>query len=75
MVIVAPTRELCQQIYQVLTNLVRAFIWLVPGIVTGGEKRKSEKARLRKVRRAIAGREVEDREIGIAKSCSRGNCN
>ena len=46
----APTRELVHQIYDVLNKLVRAFIWIVPGIVTGGEKRKSEKARLRKVR-------------------------
>ena len=46
--IVAPTRELSHQIHDVLTKLVRAFIWVVPGIVSGGEKRKSEKARLRK---------------------------
>ena len=49
-IIIAPTRELCHQIYDQLVRLVRPFIWLVPGIVTGGEKRKSEKARLRKVR-------------------------
>lgn len=28
--------------------MVRPFIWLVPGIISGGERRKSEKARLRK---------------------------
>jgi hypothetical protein len=38
------------QIHDVLARLVKAFIWLVPGVITGGEKRKSEKARLRKVR-------------------------
>jgi hypothetical protein len=37
------------QIYDVLCRLVRPFIWLVPGLVTGGEKKKAEKARLRKV--------------------------
>lgn len=47
-VILAPTRELATQIYQVLEELVRCCHWLVPGIVIGGEKRKSEKARLRK---------------------------
>ncbi|KAM3576275.1 hypothetical protein VYU27_001807 [Nannochloropsis oceanica] len=47
-IIVAPTRELCHQICDVLSLLVRAFIWVVPGLVSGGEKRKSEKARLRK---------------------------
>ncbi len=47
-IIVAPTRELCHQIHDVLSKLVRAFIWVVPGLVSGGEKRKSEKARLRK---------------------------
>lgn len=33
---------------QVLTRVVRPFIWLVPGSLSGGERRKSEKARLRK---------------------------
>eukprot|EP00624_Nannochloropsis_granulata_P007507 evm.model.NODE_820_length_30357_cov_40.359653.5 len=47
-IVVAPTRELCHQICDVLSLLVRAFIWVVPGLVSGGEKRKSEKARLRK---------------------------
>lgn len=46
--VVAPTRELCHQIHDVLAKLVRAFIWVVPGLVSGGERRKSEKARLRK---------------------------
>lgn len=46
--ILAPTRELCQQIFTVATRLCQTFPWLVPGIIAGGEKRKSEKARLRK---------------------------
>ncbi|EEB05567.1 ATP-dependent RNA helicase Dbp7 [Schizosaccharomyces japonicus yFS275] len=49
-VIIAPTRELCQQIYNVVTALVnnkKAF-WIVPCNVIGGEKKKSEKARIRK---------------------------
>ena len=46
--VLAPTRELCLQILAVLTPLVKPFIWLVPGMVTGGEQRKREKARLRK---------------------------
>lgn len=28
--------------------MLQSFTWLVPGLVVGGEKRKSEKARLRK---------------------------
>jgi ATP-dependent RNA helicase DDX31/DBP7 len=46
--ILAPTRELCTQIYDVLVRLIQPFIWLVPGAITGGERRKSEKQRLRK---------------------------
>lgn len=46
--ILAPTRELSNQIYSVLESLVRVCHWIVPGIVTGGEKKKSEKARIRK---------------------------
>lgn len=47
-VILVPTRELAIQSFDVLQKLVKPFQWVVPGIVTGGEKRKSEKARLRK---------------------------
>eukprot|EP01101_Sappina_pedata_P002156 TRINITY_DN12416_c0_g1_i1.p1 TRINITY_DN12416_c0_g1~~TRINITY_DN12416_c0_g1_i1.p1 ORF type:complete len:617 (-),score=242.31 TRINITY_DN12416_c0_g1_i1:23-1873(-) len=46
--ILAPTRELCMQISGVLQKLVRPFPEIVPGSLMGGEKRKSEKARLRK---------------------------
>lgn len=50
-VILAPTRELSRQIFNVLTSLIHAKNgphWIVPGQVIGGEKKKSEKARLRK---------------------------
>jgi ATP-dependent RNA helicase DDX31/DBP7 len=36
------------QIYEVLERALKPYIWLVPGCVSGGERRKSEKARLRK---------------------------
>ena len=50
-VVLAPTRELSKQIYTVLQTLTHCRAgphWIVPGLVTGGEKKKSEKARLRK---------------------------
>ncbi|CAM9857342.1 unnamed protein product [Ascophyllum nodosum] len=47
-IVLAPTRELSAQILEVLTRVVSPFIWLVPGSLSGGERRKSEKARLRK---------------------------
>ncbi|GAB4822270.1 hypothetical protein N2152v2_009316 [Parachlorella kessleri] len=53
--VVTPTRELCQQarevallVADVLTLLVRRFVWLVGGSIHGGENRGKEKARLRK---------------------------
>ncbi|EKX36241.1 hypothetical protein GUITHDRAFT_48109, partial [Guillardia theta CCMP2712] len=46
--IVVPTRELGLQVHEVLSNLLRPFHWLVPGLLIGGEKKKSEKARIRK---------------------------
>ncbi|CDR37576.1 CYFA0S01e12508g1_1 [Cyberlindnera fabianii] len=46
--IMAPTRELATQIYSVIEGLTRCCHRIVPGIVIGGEKKKSEKARLRK---------------------------
>ncbi|TPX33013.1 hypothetical protein SmJEL517_g04003 [Synchytrium microbalum] len=54
--ILAPTRELAHQIYAVLEKVVsypaslvpKRRHWMVPGILAGGEKKKSEKARLRK---------------------------
>ncbi|KAI4179105.1 MAG: hypothetical protein LQ346_007281, partial [Caloplaca aetnensis] len=47
-VVLAPTRELCKQISVVLESLLRCANWIVAGTVIGGEKKKSEKARLRK---------------------------
>ncbi|MCJ1463486.1 ATP-dependent RNA helicase dbp7 [Pseudocyphellaria aurata] len=47
-IILAPTRELCKQISAVLDNILRCVHWIVAGTVIGGEKKKSEKARLRK---------------------------
>ncbi|PYI11103.1 ATP dependent RNA helicase [Aspergillus sclerotiicarbonarius CBS 121057] len=47
-IVLAPTRELCKQISVVLEGLLRCAHWLVAGTVIGGEKKKSEKARLRK---------------------------
>lgn len=50
-IVLAPTRELSRQIYTVLSTLIHCKNgphWIVPGQVTGGEKKKSEKARLRK---------------------------
>lgn len=47
-IILAPTRELCRQISAVLESLLRCAHWIVAGNVIGGEKKKSEKARLRK---------------------------
>ncbi|KAF8421655.1 ATP-dependent RNA helicase DBP7 [Tirmania nivea] len=48
--VLAPTRELAAQISGVLAQLTGApsLHWITPTCVTGGEKRKSEKARLRK---------------------------
>lgn len=46
--ILTPTRELAMQIYSVLESVLRCHHQIVPGIVVGGEKKKSEKARIRK---------------------------
>lgn len=49
-IILAPTRELVLQIHGVLAALLEkgGFYWLVSGVIMGGEKKKSEKSRLRK---------------------------
>lgn len=50
-IIIAPTRELSRQILSVMATLIHCKNgpqWIVPGVVIGGEKKKSEKARLRK---------------------------
>lgn len=46
--IIVPTRELALQTYELFVKLLKPFTWVVPGIITGGEKRKAEKNRLRK---------------------------
>lgn len=46
--ILAPTRELCMQIADVAMSAAKPFYWINIGTVVGGEKKKSEKARLRK---------------------------
>lgn len=46
--VIAPTRELSGQIADVLERLTQCCVNIVGGIITGGEKKKSEKARLRK---------------------------
>lgn len=47
-IVLAPTRELSKQISVVLDSLLRCAHWIIAGTVIGGEKKKSEKARLRK---------------------------
>lgn len=47
-IVLAPTRELCKQIAAVLERILRCAPWIVSTTVTGGESKKSEKARLRK---------------------------
>ncbi|EGZ30532.1 hypothetical protein PHYSODRAFT_477816 [Phytophthora sojae] len=46
--VLAPTRELCTQIMETANKLIQPFVFLVPGAIIGGEKKKAEKARLRK---------------------------
>lgn len=46
--IIVPTRELAIQTYELFQKLVKPFTWIVPGVLMGGERRKAEKARLRK---------------------------
>ncbi|XP_033758028.1 probable ATP-dependent RNA helicase DDX31 [Pecten maximus] len=46
--IVVPTRELAVQCLKTFENILAPFRWIVPGYIIGGEKRKAEKARLRK---------------------------
>ncbi|XP_026178237.1 probable ATP-dependent RNA helicase DDX31 isoform X2 [Mastacembelus armatus] len=47
-VVIVPTRELAQQTFHTFQKLLKPFTWIVPGVLMGGEKRKAEKARLRK---------------------------
>ena len=47
-IILVPTRELCIQIEETLKKLLLPFFWIVPTVICGGQKRKSEKSRIRK---------------------------
>ncbi|XP_041049918.1 probable ATP-dependent RNA helicase DDX31 [Carcharodon carcharias] len=47
-IVIIPTRELALQSFDTIQKLIKPFTWIVPGMLMGGEKRKSEKARLRK---------------------------
>lgn len=46
--IIVPTRELAIQVYELFVKLLKPFTWIVSSYLSGGEKRKAEKARLRK---------------------------
>ncbi len=46
--IISPTRELSSQIESVLTKLTQCCVNVVSGNISGGEKKKNEKVRLRK---------------------------
>lgn len=46
--VLAPSRELSLQTYSVLEKLLQPFPYLIPCLLVGGEKKKSEKARLRR---------------------------
>lgn len=67
-IILVPTRELAKQTEHVLTTLT-AGTWVVPGWLLGGERKKREKARLRKgvnVLVATPGRLVDHLETTMA---------
>ncbi len=46
--VVVPTRELVLQTHASFVKILKPFTWVVPGYLIGGEKKKSEKARIRK---------------------------
>ncbi|KAA8494107.1 DEAD-box ATP-dependent RNA helicase 17 [Porphyridium purpureum] len=47
-IILTPTRELAAQVEMVARQLLHPWHWIVVGSIMGGERRKSEKARIRK---------------------------
>ncbi len=47
-IVLVPTRELCLQTHEVVRTLTTPYPWLVTSTLMGGERRKAEKARLRK---------------------------
>ena len=46
--VIVPTRELAVQTFEWFHKLSKAFIWVVPCLLVGGENRKAEKVRVRK---------------------------
>ena len=46
--VLAPTRELAAQVHDWALKVLKPCPWLVAGSITGGERAKSEKSRLRK---------------------------
>jgi len=46
--VIVPTRELAVQSFEWFQKLCKAFIWVVPCLLVGGESRKAEKVRVRK---------------------------
>ena len=67
-IILVPTRELAKQTEHVLTTLT-AGTWIVPGWLLGGERKKAEKARIRRgvnVLVATPGRLVDHLETTMA---------
>ena len=46
--VIVPTRELALQSYHWFEKLCKSCVWVIPGYLIGGEKKKAEKARLRK---------------------------
>ncbi|XP_022106031.1 probable ATP-dependent RNA helicase DDX31 isoform X2 [Acanthaster planci] len=47
-IVLVPTRELALQSFNTLQKVLKPFQWIVPGYLMGGEKKKAEKARLRR---------------------------
>ncbi|XP_025112467.1 probable ATP-dependent RNA helicase DDX31 [Pomacea canaliculata] len=46
--VVVPTRELAVQTLETFSTVLQSAVWIVAGCLMGGEKRKTEKARIRK---------------------------
>uniref|UniRef100_A0AAR2JSY0 ATP-dependent RNA helicase n=1 Tax=Pygocentrus nattereri TaxID=42514 RepID=A0AAR2JSY0_PYGNA len=47
-IVIVPTREFARFYLSLVLLNLQPFTWIVPGVLMGGEKKKSEKARLRK---------------------------
>merc|ERR1712048_1294146 len=46
--ILVPTRELALQCFEFVQDVCKSCVWVVPGLLIGGDRCKAEKARLRK---------------------------